>query len=153
LKLTDILGAEGILAGMRAATKEAALKELAELASKTRPGLPAEEAFRAINERERIGTTGIGDGIAIPHGKTPRVKSCLGCLAVSRVGIDFAALDGRKTYIFFLLLSPEGEVRPHLKALARITRVLRDPALRQALVEAPGAAEVYGLLSRADSAL
>jgi nitrogen PTS system EIIA component len=153
LRLTDILGAEGILAGMQAASKEAALKELADLAAKTRPGLEPAEALRAILERERIGTTGIGDGIAIPHGKTARLRSCLGCLAVSRSGVDFAALDGQKTHIFFLLLSPEGEVRPHLKALARITRVLRDPALRQALVGASEAGEVYGLLTRADAAL
>lgn len=147
MKLASILRAQSIELRMRAKTKAEALRELAALAVRARPELDAEEVHRVIWEREQIGSTGLSDSIAIPHGRSPKFRSFLGCLGISQEGVDFAAMDGQKTHLFFVLLSPEGAVRDHLRAVARITRVLVNPALRDALLAAKEAEEAYQIVS------
>ncbi len=104
-----------------------------------------------LNERERLGSTAIGDGIAIPHGKIRGITQILGAFGRSTRGLDFDSLDGNPTHLFFLLIAPEESTSLHLKALARVSRLFKDGAFRQHLLEARDAGELYRLLKEEDS--
>jgi len=102
-------------------------------------------------ERERLGSTGIGDGIAIPHGKLRNLDQPLLAFGRSRRGVDFKALDGRPVKLFFLLIAPEEAIGLHLKMLARISRILKDPAVRTRLLDAPDVAAMLAVIQEQDS--
>ncbi len=104
-----------------------------------------------LNERERLGSTAIGDGIAIPHGKLKGITQILGVFGRSREGIDFDSLDGSPTHLFFLLVAPEDSASLHLKALARVSRLFKDGGFRQRLLDAADSDELYRLLKEEDS--
>lgn len=125
-KITDFLSPQAIKIGLKAATKPEALQELVDVLAGVKDIGDRKEILKALMERESLGSTGIGQGIAIPHGKTDRVKELVAVLGVSRKGVNFDALDGEAVYIFFLLVAPKDTAGPHLKALARISRLLRD---------------------------
>ncbi len=126
MKISEILDKRAIKIGMEASTKEEALKELvAVLAQVENVGDP-KNIVKTLVERENLGSTGIGQGIAIPHGKTDKVNRLIAVLGTSKKGIDFDALDGEPVFIFFLLVAPKETAGPHLKALAQISRLLRD---------------------------
>jgi PTS system nitrogen regulatory IIA component len=128
MRLADLLTSDAIIPALKANTKKQALQELSEKAAQI-SGLPAREIFDALLQRERLGSTGIGNGIAIPHGKLARIKSIFGIFARLERPIDFDALDGAPVDLVFLLIAPESSGADHLKALACAARVLRDPGV------------------------
>ena len=128
MPLLDFLDPKAVLPSVRVSGKKQALQELASHAA-VLTGLDAGGIFEALLQRERLGSTGIGDGIAIPHGKLPGLSRIVGLVARLERAIDFEALDSQPVDILFLLLAPEGAGADHLKALARVARVLREPGL------------------------
>ncbi len=151
MRITGLLQLEDILADLSAETKEELLRELAEHVAVRHPDLDRAELLNVLMERERLGSTGIGDGIAIPHGKLKRLEKPLLAFGRSRKGVDFHALDHKPVHLFFLLLAPEAAAGTHLKMLARISRILKDPALRRTLFEAPDSATIYAAIQEQDS--
>ncbi len=136
---------------LSAATKDEVLAELAARVEENHPGLKQQELLQILQERERLGSTGIGDGIAIPHGKLREARELVMVFGRSRSGVDFNALDGRPVYLFFLLVAPDDAIGIHLKMLARISRILKDPTVRKALLEAPDAAAIHAIIREQDS--
>ncbi len=153
MKITEILSPDAIVTELSSTTKAGVLEELSELIERT-SGLPLKERLvRALEERERLGSTGIGDGVAIPHGKLKDVKVMMAAFGRSRQGLDFQSIDGKPAHIFFLLAAPEDMAGPHLKALARISRLLKEPSRRKAFMEAGTKEEIYRLISEGDEKL
>jgi len=130
---------------MRANSKKQLLQELAAKASKI-TGLPEREIFDVILQRERLGSTGVGNGIAIPHGKLNNLPSIIGIFARLETSVDFEALDDQPVDLVFLLLAPEGAGADHLKALSRIARVLRDQDMVAKIRSSDSASAIYTLL-------
>jgi len=151
MRIKGLLQPEDIIPSLAAETKDQVLGELATMVSERHPGLDRDELFRILQERERLGSTGIGDGIAIPHGKLKRLDQPLMAFGRSLTGVDFNALDGRPVKLFFLLIAPEEAAGVHLKMLARISRILKDPAVRKHLLEAPDSAAIYAAIQEQDS--
>jgi nitrogen PTS system EIIA component len=135
MKITELLKKEFILEQLKAKSKQEALAELACVFSK---GSKCDSGamLRVLLEREKLGSTGIGDGIAIPHGKLAGLDEILVAFGRSREGIAFDALDGKPVHLFFLLMAPENSAGQHLKALAQISRMLKDGVFRKKLLEA-----------------
>lgn len=133
MKIMDFLDENAICANLNSIDKENVIKELLELLVKTGKVKNKAEIVKILLERESLGSTGIGQGIAIPHGKSNKVTKMVATLGVSKKGVDFDALDGEPVYIFFLLLAPQDSAGPHLKALARISRILKDKYFRDSL--------------------
>ncbi|MFH1135174.1 MAG: PTS sugar transporter subunit IIA [Pseudomonadota bacterium] len=151
MKLLDILDKNAIIPELTSRHKKGVLEELCRALA--RPGKMDKGALlEVLLERERLGSTGIGEGIAIPHGKSNRIKELTIACGRSKEGVDFESMDGKPTHLFFLLLAPENTAGVHLKALAKISRLLKDPSFRQELMAAPGAAEIFELISVRDSA-
>lgn len=148
MKITEFLDKRGIKVGMEAVEKEDALKELVDTLSEVADIGDKKSIVRALIERENLGSTGIGQGIAIPHGKTDRVKGIVSVLGISRKGVNFEALDGEPVYIFFLLVAPKETSGPHLKALAQISRLLRDTYFCELLKRCNTPDEVFELIRR-----
>ncbi len=146
MELGDILASDGILPKLTATTKKQALEELAALASKA-TGLDTREVFNALIHRERLGSTGLGHGIAIPHVKFKSLKSIVCLFARLETPVDFEASDGEPVDLLFLLLAPEHAGGDHLKALARISRLVREPAVLEQLRKAPDKAALKKLLT------
>jgi len=117
------------------------------------PEIDADRLVEVLWERERLGSTAIGDGIAIPHGKLPGLREVLGAFGRHLQGVDFQSLDGRPTQLFFLLVAPEDSVGAHLKALARVSRLLKDRAFRARLLAAADQAELCRIIREEDERL
>lgn len=126
MPLLDFLSPDAVAPNLRVNSKKQALHELAAQAARL-TGLDERTVYEALLQRERLGSTGIGEGVAIPHGKLPSLGHLFGLVARLEKPIDFEALDGQPVDILFLLLAPEGAGADHLKALARVARVLREP--------------------------
>ncbi len=148
MKITDFLDKRGIKLGMEASDKEESLKELVDLLAEVKEIGDKKSIMKTLLEREGLGSTGIGQGIAIPHGKTDRVKELVAVLGISRKGVNFEALDGEAVYIFFLLVAPKDSAGPHLKALAQISRILRDSYFCELLKRCKTVDELYELIRR-----
>jgi nitrogen PTS system EIIA component len=146
MSLTDLLSPDAIFSALRVNGKKQALQEMSERAAQI-SGLPAREIFDALLQRERLGSTGVGDGIAIPHGKLAKCHRIFGIFARLERAIDFEALDGEPVDLIFLLLAPEAAGADHLKALATIARVLRAPNLAAQLRATRDASALYSLLT------
>jgi len=146
MALAGLLQQNAILPAMKANSKKQLLQELAAKASKI-TGLPEREIFDVILQRERLGSTGVGNGIAIPHGKLAHLSSIVGIFARLESPVDFEALDDQPVDLVFLLLAPEGAGADHLKALSRIARVLRDPDTVAKLRATDSASGIYAFLS------
>ncbi len=146
MSLDEILNAEAVIPGLRVNGKKQALQELSERAAAI-SRLPAREIFDAILQRERLGPTGVGDGVAIPHGKLTKCERICGVFAKLERPIDFEALDGLPVDLIFLLIAPESAGADHLKALAAIARVLRKPGVAGQLRGARDASAMYSLLT------
>ncbi len=146
MALTDLLSPEAIFSALRVNGKKQALQEMSERAAQV-SGLPAREIFDALLQRERLGSTGVGDGIAIPHGKLAKCERIFGIFARLERPIDFEALDGLPVDLIFLLVAPEGAGADHLKALATIARVLRDANMAAQLRATRDASALYSLLT------
>ena len=133
--LSELLSADRVKVPLGSRTKNDVLRELVELvAAKNRAD--AGQILASVQEREHVLSTGIGGGVAIPHGKTPYIDSLMMAAGVARDPIDFDALDGKPVQLFFLLVGPESAAGAHVKALSRISRLLRRDQLRAALVAA-----------------
>ncbi len=146
MTLTDLLSPAAVISPLRANGKKQALQELAQHAAAL-TGLPDREIFEALLQRERLGSTGIGDGIAIPHGRMPGIDRLVGLFARAEKPIDFDALDGQPVDIIFVLIAPEGAGADHLKALARVARVLRNQPVLEQVRKIRDPAAIYAILA------
>ena len=144
----ELITADGILPALKAPGKKQALLEMSERAAEL-SGLNAREIFDALLQRERLGSTGVGNGIAIPHGKLEKAHRLFGVFARLDRPIDFEAIDGQPVDLIFLLLAPESAGADHLTALARIARSMRDPLLVSKLRVTRDPAAIYALLTQA----
>ncbi len=146
MKIAEILTADMVVPEIGGTTKPQVLRELAHpLAAKYRE-LDLATICTVLAERERLGSTAIGDGIAIPHGKMPGVKQILGTFGRHKRGVDFESLGGRPTHLFFVLVAPEDSTSLHLKALARVSRLFKDSSFRERLMIAKDAGEIFRLI-------
>lgn len=143
----DFLAPQAVLTGLRASGKKHALHELASHAARL-TGLDERGIFETLLQRERLGSTGIGDGLAIPHGKLRGLDRLVGLVARLDRPIDFEALDGQPVDILFVLLAPEGAGADHLKALARVARVLREPGALDRIRASRDADALYAVLTQ-----
>lgn len=152
MKLMDFLCEKAVSADLRSIDKKGVIEELVDLLIKSGKikEKDKQEIVKIILDREALGSTGIGQGIAIPHGKCDSVKELTAALGISKRGINFDALDGEPVYIFFLLLAPEDSAGPHLKALAKISRLLRDKYLRDSLIKAEDEKKIIGIIKEED---
>lgn len=154
MKILDILPNEALVApDLVGETKGDVVRELAVHLAQQHPEIDAEKLVDVLWERERLGSTAIGDGIAIPHGKLPGLNGVRGAFGRHQAGVDFESLDGNPTRLFFVLVAPEDSVGQHLKALARVSRLLKDSAFRDRLVAAPDRAELFRLVREEDEKL
>jgi PTS system nitrogen regulatory IIA component len=147
MPLNDLISPERIMPSLRAQTKKQALQELSEKAAAL-SGLTAREIFDALLQRERLGSTGIGNGVAIPHGKLAKVKQIFGLFARLDRPIEFEALDGAPVDLMFLLVAPESAGADHLKALAQVARMFRDPSLVAKVRATRDASALYSVLTQ-----
>lgn len=150
MQITDMFKKEYIIEALKAKSKRAVLAELSEIFTRDHAGIHSEAMIEVLLEREKLGSTGIGDGIAIPHGKLKGLESLVISFGRSREGIDFDSIDGRPAHIFFLLMAPESSTGQHLKALAKISRMLKDPEFRNDLLSAKNAEELYRKIADKD---
>ncbi|MBT3305069.1 MAG: PTS IIA-like nitrogen regulatory protein PtsN [Alphaproteobacteria bacterium] len=149
MEISDLLVPDGVSADLKATSKKQALQDLARRASEV-SGLPERAVFDVLMERERLGTTGVGNGIAIPHGKLPNLDQLHGFFARLNQPIDFQAIDERPVDLIFVLLAPETAGADHLKALARISRLLRDQSVCEKLRGTDSAEALYAILTETE---
>ena len=145
MKLSDFLSPDRVLANIVSTNKQDALKEITAFLSNADPDdtLTPKHLFNAILDREELGSTGIGDGVAIPHAKIHGLKNLCACFARSTEGVDFESIDREPVRLIFMLLVPENSAGMHLKALARISRVLKESEFREHLLEASDQQAIY----------
>ena len=149
MKICEVLHKEAVLADLKAQNKKGILEELvapvAEIAD-----VPQEDLVKVLLERERLGSTGIGGGIGIPHGKMKDLDSLVLGFGLSRQGVDFESLDGKPAHIFFLLVTPENSTGLHLKLLARISRILKNEPFKDRLLNATDRDEILSIIQAED---
>ena len=146
MHLSEILASDSIVPSLKASSKKQALQELSHTASQL-TGLPARDIFEVLLQRERLGSTGLGQGIAIPHGKMVSLDRLYGVFARLNQPIDFESVDGQPVDLIFLLLAPESAGADHLKALAKVSRVLRDGQTVSKLRGSSSADAIYSILT------
>jgi PTS system nitrogen regulatory IIA component len=154
MKIVDFVGPELIVPQLVAHEKSAVIRELADhLASHvTGPQkIDREVLAKVLLERERLASTAIGEGVAIPHGKLDAVGKLVACVGRAVEGVDFDSMDGRPTHLFFVLVAPENSTGVHLKALARISRLFKDPEFRTRLMQAKDAQEIFRVIADEDA--
>jgi nitrogen PTS system EIIA component len=145
VKISDILSRDAVIAELHGRDVQSVLGELCGPIAYT-SRLPIGDFVEALASREALSPTGIGEGVGVPHGRHPRLRRLAASFGRSRAGIDFGASDGQPVHLFFALFSPPDPGGADLNALARMSLLLSNPALRDALREAPGAGEIYRLL-------
>jgi nitrogen PTS system EIIA component len=146
MTITDLVAPEAILPALKVNSKKQALQELAARAASL-TGQNERAVFEVLLQREKLGTTAVGYGVAIPHGKLPKLEKIFGLFARLERAIDFEAMDGQPVDLIFLLLAPEGAGADHLKALARVARLLREPAVVHKLRASHDAESLYAVLA------
>ena len=149
MKICDVLQKEMILADLKAQNKKGILEELVAPVSGI-ANVNQEDLVKVLMERERLGSTGIGGGIGIPHGKMKAIDSLILGFGLSRKGVDFESLDGQPTHIFFLLITPENSTGLHLKLLGRISRILKDEPFKTRLLNATNGDEILDIIKEED---
>ena len=150
MKITDILAEEALVADLGGKTKDEVIVELARVVATHHPEINHARLVGALEERERLNSTALGEGVAIPHGKMPGLKRVVAAFGRSRAGVDFSSLDGKPTHLFFLLVAPEDSAGIHLKALARVSRLLKDAGFRTRLLAARDRPTLYALIKEED---
>lgn len=143
MKLADILNESCVVADIKGNTKKEILFELVEPLKKAGLIDNVDTVVKIIMERESLGSTGIGDGVAIPHGKMKSIGDIICAVGRSKKGVDFDAVDRQPVHIFFLVLAPEDSASLHLKVLSRISKILRDPSFRKTILKLADAHEIY----------
>ena len=150
MDISDLILPESVIANLRVTSKKQALQELAKKAAEI-TGQPERALFEVLMERERLGTTGVGHGIGIPHGKLPELDRLYGLFARLDTPIDFDAIDEHPVDLIFVLLAPETAGADHLKALARVSRLFRDRAVCEKLRGTDSAEAIYALLTQSQA--
>lgn len=153
MRLVDILKESSVISDIKGKTKKEILTELAGQLNASGLIKDIEPVVKIIMEREALGSTGIGDGVAIPHGKMAGSGSILCVFGRSKKGVDFDAVDGQPVHIFFLVLAPEDSASLHLKVLSRISKILRDPSFRKKLLKLPDTHSLYESIVEEDEKL
>lgn len=153
VKIAEMLDPAAIVADLRGTGKKDVLGELTDALVTAHPQLHRDEVLRVLLERERLGSTGIGDGVAIPHGKLKNLDRQLIAFGLSRKGVDFDAMDGKPARLFFLLIAPEDAVGIHLKTLARISKLLKAPLVRDRLQAAASRQEIHRIILEEEESL
>lgn len=149
MKILDYIKKETVLTNLSSSDKKGVIDELAEpVADLT--GINHREIVHVLIERERLGSTGIGDGIAIPHGKISGLDSLILGFGLSAKGVNFEAIDGKPTHIFFLLLSPDNSTGLHLRILARISKLLKEDTFKNRLIQAGSPGDVLETIREVD---
>ena len=149
MKILDVLDRDAICADLKSRDKKGILEELASPVAEA-TDISRDEIIRVLMERERLGSTGIGGGIGIPHGKLKELQTLALGFGLSRAGVDFESMDGKPTHIFFLLLTPENSTGLHLKVLARISRILKNDLFKEKLMTASNAEEIHAIIREED---
>ena len=153
MKILDFLSEDCVLCGLDGKTKKEVIKELVEILAKKKLVKDVDKTVDAIMKRENTGSTGIGQGVAIPHAKNESVPKTVATLGISRAGVDFDSLDGEPAYIIFLMVAPSESVGEHLQAIAKISRLLKDKFFRQSLKDASSAHEIIKIIKEEDELL
>jgi PTS system nitrogen regulatory IIA component len=151
MSVSDLLAPDAIIPTLKAANKKAALQDIAARAAELL-GEGERAVLDVLMQREKLGSTGVGGGIAIPHGKLPKLTRLFGLFARLARPVDFEALDDQPVDLVFLLLAPEGAGADHLKALAQVARLLRDPSVARKLRESDDAEALYAVLTQPSAA-
>jgi len=149
VKVTNYINKNCIICDLKAESKEEVLRKLAVKAVDIRPELDLEKVVDVLVERERLGTTGIGNGIAIPHGKLIELDKIIIIFGRSQKGVPFEAADNKPVNIIFLILAPEGTATTYLKILAQVSRLVKSPEIRQRLLDADSAEEIIQIINEA----
>jgi len=149
MKILDVLKKKAIIADLKAKDKKGILEELVTPVASI-ANISKDDLTRVLLDRERLGSTGIGGGIGIPHGKMKGLDSLILGFGLSKKGIGFESIDGRPTYIFFLLITPENSTGLHLKVLARISRILKNDLFKEKLMGASDIDEIYNIIKEED---
>src|SRR4051812_50168810 len=151
MRIAEFLREDLVFPDLAASDKEGVIREMCAGLARAYPSLAAGKLAEPLHEREKLGSTGIGEGVAIPHGKVAALPGLLAAFARKKAGVDFAAIDQKPTYLFFVLFAPDNSAGLHLKALARISRLFKQPQFRQAIMAADGAAGIFRLISEEDA--
>jgi nitrogen PTS system EIIA component len=149
VKIQDFLQPQAVLADLTGHTAAEVLAELCRPVAQAH-GLDAGKLVQVLLDREKLGSTGVGDGVAIPHGKLAGLPALVATFGRSRDGVEFRAADGKPARLFFTLFAPENSAGAHLKALSRVSRIFRIPAFREAILAAPSAEEIHRLILAED---
>ncbi len=150
MKLPEIIEENNIIPELKAKDKKGVLEELAEVISSHEPSIDKGALVKVLVERERLGSTGIGDGVAIPHGKMNGVSRPIISFGRSRQGLDFDSMDGQPAHLFFLLIAPEDSSSVHLQVLAKIAKILKNRDFRKKLMEPGTKKELYQTIVQTD---
>jgi len=153
MNIIEYLDIAAINPSLQATNKGDALVELTEALLLAEPDLSKDEVVRVLKEREQLGSTGIGDGVAIPHGKLKDIDKLLLAFGKSTKGVNFDSMDAQPAHLFFLLIAPEESVGVHLKMLARISKLLKNQDLRKRLLAASSSEEVYDIIATEEEKL
>ncbi|HDL90426.1 MAG TPA: PTS sugar transporter subunit IIA [Thermodesulforhabdus norvegica] len=151
MRLADLFPDKAILPDFSAENKHEALKKLSRAVGRCVDGLDEEDVFRVLWERELLGSTGIGSGVAIPHARLPNLERPILFFARSRKGVSFDAVDGKLVHIFVVLLAPNSSTEQHVRILTKIARLLKDQSIRKKLEEAADEEEILSIIMRYDS--
>ena len=151
MKIVDFIREDLILPELGSSQKLDVLAELATHLASRHEGVSREDLVKVLVERERLASTAIGEGIAIPHGKLDTIGKLVACVGRAKEGVDFDSMDGRPTHLFFVLVAPENSTGVHLKALARISRLFKDGEFRTRLMGARDAKEMYKIIADEDA--
>ena len=150
MQLPEIIEENNIIPELNAKDKKGVLEELAEVISRHEPSIDKGALVKVLVERERLGSTGIGDGVAIPHGKMNGVSRPVISFGRSKQGLDFDSMDGQPAHLFFLLIAPEDSSSVHLQVLAKIAKILKNRDFRKKLMEPGTKKELYQTIVKTD---
>ncbi len=150
MHVTEFLKLEAVIPALTGRTKHDIIDELARGIGQVVTAVGSERMREVLLEREKVGSTGMEKGVAIPHGRLPELPALTACFGVSKEGVDFEARDGLPSHFFFVLVAPENAAGVHLKALSKVSRLFRSEALREAILAAPSAEAIYSLIAKED---
>ena len=153
MKILDVLKKESIISDLKAMDKRGVLEEMVRDVASKSEGLDKERLLEVILEREKLGSTGIGYGVAIPHGKLKSLSHLVVTFGRSVTGIDYQSLDNKPAHLFFLILAPEDSTAAHLKILARISKLLKDPSFRKKLLTASSSDDIFTAIAEEEGKL
>jgi len=150
MKIVDVLKKECIIPNLHSKTKPEVIKEISERVASQYPNINTERLIEILLEREKLCSTAVDAGVAIPHGKLSGLSNIITAFGRSLEGIDFESLDGKPTHLFILLIAPENSAGAHLKLLARISRIFKDPDFRSRIMEARSQDEIHEIITEED---